>query len=234
MDSSRSPASATVGAEHEKREKGKPKPDVRGGQLATSLAADELDAIIKPYLGRFYISAYALYEVRTGRKPPAQARAAIERHVRSQRWCMAALHTKDHWSTAFFTHDEKGETCAHIYDSAPSVMNKLDFESLCNKLGIKQLRVTTHARQPRFSEECGLHVLWLAAMQSPYLYEPVFPESMGLDPEAKAVVSLDHWRAYLPEILKRGMDDEIAQWLVQTALHSFHENPLKRFPRLPP
>ena len=119
----------------------------------------QIDRLL-PLLGRHYISARTLYDVRTDVLSADQAATLFRARVHECSWIVAPLHVRHHWVSAVFTNEARSMRCT-IYDSAPSPITSSDYKRLFAQLHIP-FSVICHARQPRASNECGLHVVFIA------------------------------------------------------------------------
>lgn len=151
-----------------------------GGDVHDCLSADELDALVAPHIPDHYISAYQLHGVRTKKRDASAVRRHIEQVTAKHGWAMAPFHVAHHWATALFTASPAGDLATLVLDSAPSRLTRPEFIGVIESMGLPPPRVQSHARQPRGSNECGVHVVWIAAMQrngSPRPYVPDHADS---------------------------------------------------------
>eukprot|EP00760_Papus_ankaliazontas_P016224 PhM_4_TR16769/c0_g3_i2/m.75228 len=107
--------------------------------------------------------------------------------------CAAVLmpvHVRHHWATAIVEKASDGIR-AVVYDSAPSPMTKRDITK-CFRLLRIPVRLLCVVRQPRESNQCGLHVvlfgMWLRVAPA------TLPQHQ---PSSIEVVNLSTWRAKL-------------------------------------
>jgi integrase len=163
-----------------------------GGDVWDCLAASELDALLQPFLAGRYLTAFALFKVRTGKVTATVTADLIRARVEKHGWLLAPFHVAHHWATAFFTQAGPGTIETRIYDSAPSPHTRPDFQRVVDDLGFGPMQLVSHAKHPRGSNDCGLHVVWLAAMQTPSSRHPHLPAA---PPSARPpVVSLRELR----------------------------------------
>ena len=193
--------------------RGRPNPS--GGDVMDCLTASELDTLIQPMISAHYISAYRLYNVRVGGADPLALARLIRERVAKRGWALAPFHVAHHWATAFFYNDKGGPLKCRVYDSAPSQHTREEFEAIIDKMGIARPEVVTHRKQPRGSNECGVHVVWLAALQSNLAPAPFLPDAE--QPGHERVASLAQVRRILREVGLRGMTRTVAGRVVDAA-----------------
>jgi hypothetical protein len=81
----------------------------------------------------------------------------------------AAVHVRHHWALGVFQ-QHSGRLTARILDSAPSLVTRLDIVKLMRRLHVDDVEVSSPARQPRASNECGVHAIvnaWRAHLDLP-------------------------------------------------------------------
>ena len=187
----------------------------RGGELTDCLTATELDRLIQPHLHRNYVSAYRLYEIRTNKAPADKLAELLRLRVQEKGWVLAPFHVAHHWATAFFMAKQGAGCSVRVYDSAPSNLTRQHFVDVIRRLGFGDPEIVSHAKQPRDSNECGVHVVWLAAMQNADSPRPHLPEPQqsGREP----VVSLARVRNVLVALGGRGLSKRAVSDVLQAA-----------------
>ena len=122
--------------------------------------------IITPLLGEHYLQGRYLYDVKAGRIKMTTAREHIESRVEKYGWILAPAHTRNHWAPSVFFKSFENKLAVCVYDSAPSLVTFRDWHQLFKMdLKIDEVRITSLAKQPRGTNECGLHVILLALIQ---------------------------------------------------------------------
>jgi len=190
------------------------RPAVIGGEptesaeerLRNLISSETLDDIIEPYLKEHYFHATFLYNVRTKPHTAPEAARMIRHAVRMHGWVMAPAHTRNHWATAIFAYNENNHhgVVSYIFDSAPSPMTFRDWDKLIASMGFAAPFKSAHAIQPRGSNECGLHVIWIASMQSRDSRRPFLPPATG------DRVSLRELRSVLVPTIGTGLNPAVA------------------------
>lgn len=182
--------------------------------MLNCLTATELDKLIQPRLSAHYISAYRLYGVRTGEAGPdgpTKLAALIRERVNAHGWAIAPFHVAHHWATAFF-YLRRGALHTRVYDSAPSPRTQFAFVKVIQSLGFDEPEVVSHGKQPRGSNECGVHVVWLAAMQENKSPTPYLPRIQP--PGHEMVIPLGALRRVLAAALPNGLANATAKRLL--------------------
>eukprot|EP00760_Papus_ankaliazontas_P016569 PhM_4_TR16809/c0_g2_i5/m.52216 len=87
--------------------------------------------------------------------------ASITEKLTNSSNVLLPLHVRHHWTTAIVDLDQ-GSLRTRVYDSAPSPITKRDIIKVCSLMGLRNVSIICVARQPRGSNECGLHVLFFA------------------------------------------------------------------------
>jgi hypothetical protein len=180
--------------------------DPVGGDVNDCLSAGDLDRLLGPLLGKRYIPARSVFDVRTGGKPPGPLAATIRQRLETAPWLLVPLHACHHWATGlFYTRD--GSVQCTVYDSAPSHACHLEWCNVIDAMGFDRPCIKCHIRQPRFSNQCGLHVILIACLQGPSAQHLVLP----LDDEAR--IDLGVWRKILAKHAG-GLSAQSAQRLI--------------------
>jgi hypothetical protein len=133
---------------------------VKGGDYDDCLTADDIERMIAPAVPpRGRLSAMDLYLVRVGDKAPQVVRNNIWRKLEAGATCvLAPLHVRYHWTLAVFT--KLGpDLQAIVWDSAPSNVTAEDIHTLLRKVGVRYVHIKCAGRQPRGSNECGVHTV---------------------------------------------------------------------------
>ena len=139
---------------------------ITGGDVNGCLTDKDLDAFARPLLGGRYIVAKMFYAIRRGEMDVAQAREMLVSKAKTFEFLLVPVHVRHHWATAIVEFNKtQNALTALIYDSAPSAITTKDFIKLFKKLEIRWM-VAPWYRQPRNSNQCGLHVLLLALLHS--------------------------------------------------------------------
>lgn len=170
------------------------KGEVRGGDLADCLSDTDIDGVVAPVAGRRYIEAACFYEMRTGRRPPAGLLALITERVKECGYALMPVHIRHHWTLATIFMGQ-GALMAKIFDSAPSAVTRKDMTTQFAKLGIEP-SFNTHGKQPRGSNQCGLHVCRSALTIIHQKLRPPFKE-LDFKDESPPIVDLAEWRTIL-------------------------------------
>lgn len=145
------------------------------------VASDELDRIIRPWLGARYIGATAFYAVRVSGTGAQSLGHAVVKKVRAHGYVMLPLHTRHHWAYAFVQELDTadGPTInVSVFDSAPSHCTKRDFLRVLRQVFERfqhSISVETAYQQRRNTNECGLHLILSAAMQDQSSRQPALP-----------------------------------------------------------
>ena len=87
-------------------------------------------------------------------------------------------------------------------------MTYRDWDKIVAAMGFAPPCKQSHAMQPRYSNECGLHVIWAAALQQPGQKIPIVP------PPASDYISLAKWRAMLEPSLRKGLTADVRQTIL--------------------
>ena len=191
-------------------------PAPTGGDVRDCLDASELDTLITPFIPAHYVSAFKLYQVRVGELNPKLVATTIVTKLKRHGWVLAPIHVAYHWATAFFGLNPDGSVATLIYDSAPSAQTEPMFADVIARLGFPAPRIVSHAKQPRHSNECGVHVVWLAAMQTNLSKVPFLP-AFALPPNHPPLVSLAQFRTLMAEWHPRSLSKAVAAQLCDTA-----------------
>lgn len=167
---------------------------VVGANIFECLTNTELDRLCEPLLGKHWVPARLLHDVKAGLSDPGEVSFGIKKRARETGFVVAACHTRHHWATAFVL---DGGDRVVVYDSALAEVTKRDWIRLFRSLGVQDAVIGSHARQPRNSNDCGLHVVWLALMQQHGRPSPVLPMMYANPP----TVPLSAWRHHLAQAL---------------------------------
>jgi integrase len=134
--------------------------DIRGGGYAGCLAASDIDKMLTPVIpADALLPAVALYRVRVGLDPADEMHKRI-RGALSQPGAKlyAPLHVRFHWTAAVLSMSD-GKLVAEVFDSAPSKYTARDILKLLKMVGASTVSITCTGRQPRMSDECGIHAI---------------------------------------------------------------------------
>ena len=175
------------------------KTDVQGGELQDQIAASELDACLKPLLQDRYVSALDYYTASSLSEDSATAAEFLRRMeglARKNKWILFPMIECSHWITAIVSCNADGSTNTVVYDSAPHPVVHSAIQEFYNRAGGEFAKnippVICHARQVRGSNECGLHVMFIALLK--HLGQPLPRPTMPTP-----VLDLKRWRSILQE-----------------------------------
>jgi hypothetical protein len=132
-----------------------------GGDMDDCLDSDDIDALVLPIApeGR-YLKATTLYEARIGVTPHRECGAAIkDLCVKAGAEVAAAVHVRHHWAMAAFSVRNDGTLVARVFDSAPSPVTKEDIFKLMKGMEVADVCFPPAWKQPRYSNDCGLHAV---------------------------------------------------------------------------
>ncbi|MDP3762438.1 MAG: hypothetical protein Q8R01_18190 [Ramlibacter sp.] len=175
-----------------------------GGDYADCLSATELDDVLEPMLGDAYVRATVLYNVRVGRASTTEVEKMLLRRTARNPLVIAPLHVRHHWVCAVLSASQEGGLTATVVDSAPGSATRHDIEVLLRRLHIRNAKIVCCGRQPRNSNECGVHCVvagWRAFLGLP----------LGTTNDE---LSLAHLRAHL-QTLATDFDSTIATAIAQ-------------------
>jgi hypothetical protein len=198
----------------------------QGANLHDCLSSDDIDALLKPLLASHYVEASLLYELRQ-RNAAAISRAdALHKRLETCGWLFLPAHIRHHWCTAIIVKEAHGVT-VHIYDSAPSIIVRNELTALFASMGFVNTTYACHARQPRCSNDCGLHVIWLACLQDARARSPRLLDAMQKEQAKRArtlvlcspppSVPLGGLRAFLVRNRRQGLNAERAREVTRIA-----------------
>lgn len=164
-----------------------------------------------PVLKGTYVPATTLYYVRTGRLDPQVARKLIINALKQSKngVAVAPLHIRFHWTAAIFR-QQGNEIHATVLDSAPSYVTAKDIRRVLSMLKISSnhVKILCPGRQPRGSNECGVHTIvnaWRAFFDlNPFI--------------ADGTLSLHHLRHHFARLLSHSN-------LVESSARSIAANP---------
>lgn len=188
--------------------------DPHAGDFADCVSSSELDDTIGPLIGGPYITSRAIYDMSKGALAVDTLLKMIGGRLHKFGRVFLVLWTRNHWATAIGKGTSVSESVWTIFDSAPSEPTRRDFESQFNRLQLPVPTLRCHARQERGSNECGLHVIFVAVWIS------LLPEYPGPDPRLHygKTVSLKAWRKVLPDIAQAGgLRTENVQQFIHTS-----------------
>lgn len=183
-----------------------------GGDLLAELDSGDIDRLIAPILGpRYPLSGRDLYDARTKIRPYDGLGKALREAACHHGWALAVAHVRYHWAALFVIHDAGDKFRVVILDSAPSQPNRRDFIKVTRELGFTETPdVRTCIRQPRESNDCGLHVVAWALVQRRQSDADVKARPfLGFDTPDAPVVSLAEWRAHI-KVARKGNWNEAA------------------------
>eukprot|EP00760_Papus_ankaliazontas_P015965 PhM_4_TR16747/c1_g1_i1/m.79462 len=142
-----------------------------------------------------YIPAIRFYNLRTARaesqhRLAEELRRDIDNVLQRHRAVLLPVHVRHHWTSAIIRREES-TTSTTVYDSAPSPMTKRDILRYFRLLKLQPPKIVCVARQPRESNECGLHVVMFA------LWLNTYPATLPTTQTSPPTVSLSFWRTRL-------------------------------------
>ena len=137
--------------------------EVKGGDFANCLSDRNIDTVLQQALGHNYIDAYQFFFM-CGEGPNAARK--LGNRIRASLpnigdWLILPVHTRHHWATAVIRR-VNDDVSAIIYDSAAAPCTRDDFIRYFGWMGIPLRRVVCHIRQPKNSNECGLHIILIS------------------------------------------------------------------------
>lgn len=109
-------------------------------------------------------------------------------------WVFMPTHVRHHWVSSIITRAPNGHTRVSVFDSAPSPPTRRDIIKGFTNLGFDDVSIISHCRQPRGSNECGLHVVLLALRQAESMRTGSAPD---YPTPSNVTISLHPWRAKL-------------------------------------
>ena len=180
---------------------------VKGGELENEIAASELDACLGPLLEERYVSALRYYHaLLAGSKEAASTfLEEMDRIALEHGWVIFPMIVRRHWITMVISRTNDKETRAVVYDSSPHPVVHGDVVKFYRLAGEKFAKKTPAlvcvVRQLKDSNDCGLHVIFIALwkfLSSDTGTQPQLPEP-GNQPRPLPEVSLTAWRAILKD-----------------------------------
>ena len=132
----------------------------QGGDVKNELSSIDIDSILQPKTG---INARDYYDLDRGENQVTLR--ALERRIRQamegNTYLLMPVITRRHWASAvFYWHNST--VWVAVYDSAPHPMTARDFTKMFRLLKFPFSGVICHARQPSYSNDCGLHIILIA------------------------------------------------------------------------
>ena len=179
-----------------------------GAGFEGCLSATDIDAVVAPFLpAERRLAADILFRVRTERIAASSVEEDVKKRLKRVKEVCAPLHVRYHWALAVFS--KRGEGIhVQVLDSAPSMATRDDIRRVLGRLHVTTVEFVPCARQPRGSEECGIHVIintWRSYLGLP----PTESQQMDFNhlrgpigKLAKTCVAEDAW--YLAKHLKEG------------------------------
>ena len=164
--------------------------EVEGGSFEDCLSASDIDSLLRPVIpAPRWLSAMELYLVRTGRSSAVDLSERIVVACSAAQSVIAPLHVRHHWVLAIFSSGRDGLR-ASVVDSAPSSITERDIRHLMWRLRVDDVSIRCWGKQPRDSNECGVHTVVNA-----------WREFFGAQPHAMHdEVSLSHLRPVLARL----------------------------------
>jgi hypothetical protein len=150
-----------------------------GGNIRDCLSSDDLDGLLAPWLKDHYVDARLLFDIKNKCPRARDIASGLVHRLKVHRWLFLPAHTRHHWASAIIWLDGAGRAQVDLYDSAPSACTRKDFQRIFDKIGFYNVRFASHARQPRDSNDCGLHMVWIAAFQKAHAVRPQLLEASG-------------------------------------------------------
>ena len=182
---------------------------IQAGELHDCVSSAELDYFLEPIHGTRATTARLLYDVHNHLLAPTEATRTITTAVDSYGVCFVPAHTRHHWASACVTRGTDGKLHATIADSAPSPATARDFRKIFARIAVVVDEVRLVARQNRGSNECGLHLLAMAAYVAKHsALPPPRPRSKGSD-----TLSLNSWRRILADRMAEGKPMNLPEWI---------------------
>ena len=132
---------------------------VTGGEFADCLSDSDIDSVLHPILGANYLPARLLYDFQRGVVAAEEVRKQLNDATKGTGRCFAPMWSRHHWVTALFRQTDDSIRIT-VFDSAAAPSTWRDFNKIGERLGLN-LTLIQHCRQPRDSNECGLHVCML-------------------------------------------------------------------------
>lgn len=167
------------------------------GDIYQQLSALDIDQLLATLTSEHRrLPARWFYDVRTQQIDYDVAARDLAARIDNHGWQIVITHTRNHWATAFC-----GRNHTVILDSAASPATARDYHRIFNRLRRPQPVVLSHARQPRGSDECGLHPVLLTLLQGNRIEREDDPY---IPPESLSVLDLKPWRDVLAKHLERG------------------------------
>lgn len=177
-----------------------------GAGFHDCLSAENLDAVLRPIIGEAYLDARVLYDVRTGAEEPEYVRKEIKRLLRRHKQVLAPLHVRFHWTMAVFCAEGTG-IVATVLDSAPSDVTRADIGELLGRMRVR-FCILTPGRQPRGSDECGVHTI-VNALRAHFQLPPLI---------ARGHLRLAHLRAVFEGMAEKHDESEVVKtWRISLA-----------------
>jgi len=132
---------------------------VSGGDFDDCLSSDDIDRLLSPVLPENgWLRSIELYNVRTKAAPTAGMTRKLHAMLGAHKKVLAPLHIRFHWTLAVFTRFD-GRLRALVLDSAPSPITAQDIHQLCASIGVAEVCIFSPGKQPRGSNECGVHAI---------------------------------------------------------------------------
>ena len=189
---------------------------VKGGELTKEIAASELDACLQPLLNVHYVSALRYYTASTSRDPLQAATFLRDMDTTALKhgWVLFPMIERRHWVTAVVSRVDRNKTHTIVYDSCPHPAVHDDIRAFYKRAGgaFKDACPphVCHARQPRDSYDCGLHVILIALWRHLNLRPLLQPDEQEYP---QPMVSLSEWRVVLKRTQCRLTPDAISHMI---------------------
>ena len=174
--------------------------NIAGGSYDEALSNENLDNSLAG-LHVHALDARVFYDYRTELDPSEQkmkrskVREAIAERLKQYGVAFLPVHVRFHWATAHIQGNTLEEAVVRVIDPAPSPATKSDLKIVFKKLGIPLECILSLAKQPKGSNQCGLHVI-LTALISDMLLAQGMPLSINRK-RIPQVIDLDPWRPLL-------------------------------------
>ena len=170
---------------------------VQGGNIHGALSNHNIDNCIAQLIPS-YIPSREIYDYRTELNPTVQQelgasiRMKISQRLHKYGYVLLPVHVRYHWTAAIIVGQRISEATAIIYDSARSKVTKADIHTIFKKLGLPEPTIHSIGKQPRGTDQCGLHVILVA-----YIIDDLKTQKIPtLKPR---ILDLDSWRKLLEE-----------------------------------
>ena len=170
--------------------------EVTGGNILCCLSNVDIDRVVGKFNAR-YIEAIAFFDARTAppdSPTPRQLRKRLEQVVGKFGRAVLPVHIRHHWTAAIIIPSTSGDNLAAlVVDSAPSLLTAMDIRKGFGLLGITEIDIGCHGRQPYGSDECGLFTI-LTVLRDQVHFDGIMHEG-----QTTAEMSLAGWRKIMAD-----------------------------------